>query len=321
MMEKNKSSGFGKWIFVIVVILLLAFISMIAAGIISIIIGVGSTSAPTRADKLSANVALVSIKGTILTESNRGVFGSDAIASSSEIISLLQDIKDSPNIKAVLFEINSPGGSGVAADEIASAIKSLNMTTASYIREMGTSAAYWTASATDHIVANRFSAVGSIGVIGSYLEFSGLLDDYNITYQKFIGGEHKDFPNPFVKPTIEQRQLFQDMIDSLHDVFIEEVALNRNMSSTEVKELAHGFIFTGMQGVENGLIDSVGGKKEAIMYIEKTENITAKVVEFKREVKFFEALGFSVNSLGFSIGNGIGNTLLRQHSQPEIMFR
>ena len=87
-------------------------------------------------------------------------------------------MEENKDIKAIVLEINSPGGSAVASDEIASAVKKSNKPTVAVIREAGASGGYWIASSTDHIIANRMSITGSIGVISSYLEFSGLIEKY-----------------------------------------------------------------------------------------------------------------------------------------------
>lgn len=317
--EKPKTSKV-KWIAIIIIILLLAFFSMIISGILGLIFAISSINSQEPIEYGEGNVALIPIKGIILTEKTSDFFDRSLDTSSSEVLETLKRIKNDNSIKAVIFEINSPGGSGVAADEIASAIKSLNKTTVAYVREVGASAAYWIASSTDHIIANRFSTVGSIGVIGSFIEFSGLMDDHNVSYQRFVGGKYKDFGSPFRQPSKEAAQLYQELIDSLHIVFIEEIAANRNMEIDDVKKLAHGFIFTGMQGIDNGLIDQIGGKTEAIKFVEQQENITADIVEFVRPTSIFDMLGFMSSESSYKIGKGIGDSLKVEQEQ-KVMFR
>src|SRR3989338_6818866 len=100
----------------------------------------------------------------------------ESATASSETIKFIEKADKNPSIKAIILEINSPGGSAVASEEIANAVKKTNKTTVAWIREIGTSGAYWIASSSDHIVASRMSVTGSIGVIASYLEFEGLVD-------------------------------------------------------------------------------------------------------------------------------------------------
>ena len=110
------------------------------------------------------NVALITIEGVITTDGGASTIGETTI-SSSQITEFLADAEANKDIKAIVLEINSPGGSAVASDEIASAVKKSNKPTVAVIREAGASGGYWIASSTDHIIANRMSITGSIGVI------------------------------------------------------------------------------------------------------------------------------------------------------------
>jgi protease IV len=317
---QEKKTSFGKWIFIIIIILLLAFTSMIIAGILGIVLGLSSERQGTWTTKQSSgNVALIKINGIILTEKSQELFGSRDV-SSADIMDLLNNIKNDRTIEAVIFEINSPGGSGVASDEISRAIKSLEKPTVSYIREVGASGGYWVASSTDHIIANRLSFVGSIGVVGSYLEFSGLLEDFNITYQRFVGGEYKDFGTPFRKPGEGESAMFQEQINQVHDIFIQEIMQNRNMSEEKVRELAHGMIFTGIQAKELGLIDDFGGKEEAIAYVETQLNKSINIIEYRKKVSFFDALMGVWSGRSYSIGRGIGDSIIKGSNERKIII-
>jgi len=318
MAEQKRS--FGKWLFIIIVVLMLAFTSMIIAGIIGLLFSVGSTSSSLEPTNANGNVALIKINGVILTESSTDLFGSSQGTSSTTLVERLEKIKEDDSIQAVIFEINSPGGSGVAADEISRAIEELNKTTVAYVRDIGTSAAYWIASSTDHIIVNRLSFVGSIGAIASYIEVSGLLEEYNITYQRFVAGEYKDFGSPFREPTLSERAMFQEQIDQIHDIFIQEVADNRNMTFEEIDKLAHGMFFTGLQAKELGLVDSFGGKREAIEYVEQMENITADIVEYKRKVSIWSLLAGAQTNKAYNIGKGIGDSIVSSSVKKNIML-
>ena len=115
----------------------------------------------------SGNVALIPLEGPI--GGSGGSFGSSSI-SSKEIVSFIEDADKNSEVKVLLLKIDSPGGSAVASDEIAVAVKKAKKPVVALIGEAGASGAYWIASATDHIIANRMSITGSIGVISSYLD-------------------------------------------------------------------------------------------------------------------------------------------------------
>ena len=169
-------------------------------------------------------------------------------------------------------------------------------------------------------IANRLSFVGSIGVVGSYLDFSGLLEEHNVTYQRFVGGKYKDFGSPFVEPSEDAKDFFQKEVDIVYEIFISDVAKFRDMSEKEVKELAHGMVYTGVQGLELNLIDEIGGKKEAVAYIEDNLNITADIIEYKKKVSFWSLLTSSQSKKYYSVGRGIGDSIIESTTEPKILI-
>ena len=299
-MEKDTEPKF-KWRYAILVILALTFLSFIAVGILSVFAGV-------NVERLGGNVAIIPLKGVIVGEDSDYLF--ESVTSSSDIVELIGKAERNPNIKAIIFEINSPGGSAVASGEIAEAIKKTNKTSVAWIREIGTSGAYWAASATNHIVANRVSITGSIGVIASYLEFPGFLDRYNITYQRLVSGKYKDIGSPFKQMTDEEKSFFQQDLDTIRDYFVAEVAKNRNMNKKDVEKVANGIFYLGGQAKDLGLVDELGGKDEVIRYIESKERITAEVVEYKKEKSIFDLFSKVLSRQSFFVGKGIGSSLL-----------
>ncbi|MGV8150685.1 MAG: signal peptide peptidase SppA [Candidatus Woesearchaeota archaeon] len=304
MKEKpvNNTGNKKIWTMVLILAILLFFSTLIA-----LFIGPGEAV-------VDYNTAIIPINGPIVVDSSGGFFSSDS-ASSTEIIKMIEKAKSDGSVKAVIFEINSPGGSPVATDEIAYAIESLkedNITTVAWIRETGASGAYWIASSTDYIVANRMSIVGSIGVFGSYLEWYGLMDNYNVTYKRLVSGEYKDTGTPF-RPMSDKEELYiQTKLDKLHDYFISEVAENRNMSYGEVKILATGEIFLGVEAKENGLIDETGSEKEALEYVKSQINEEPKTKEFEKEKSFLESLMDTMSKNSYYIGQGIGDSFVQE---------
>ena len=144
----------NKWWYVLKVIIGLTILSFF----ISIIISVFTED---DFESLDGNTALIEISGTIIAEKDVNFLFED-FTSSEEIIKLIRKADKNDEIKAIIFKINSPGGSPVASEEIANEVKKTNKTTVAWIRESGTSGAYWIASSTDYIIANRMSITGSI---------------------------------------------------------------------------------------------------------------------------------------------------------------
>ena len=299
-----------RWGYAIFVLLLLSILGFMAVGVISLFAGIDVES-------LSGNVALIPIEG-VITGSEDSEFIFESVTASPDTIELIEKADKNPSIKAIILEINSPGGSAVASEEIANAVKKTNKTTVAWIREIGTSGAYWIASASDHIVANRVSVTGSIRLIASYLEFPGLLERYNITYQRLVAGKYKDIGSPYKEMTQEERELFQQSLDEIRDYFVGEVAKNRNMGKKEVDKMANGLFYLGSQAKELGLVDEIGGKDEVIGYIEKKEGIKAEIVEYKKEKSLFEVLSRIISRQSFFVGKGIGNSLFEKRDASTL---
>ncbi|MEM4254521.1 MAG: signal peptide peptidase SppA, partial [Candidatus Woesearchaeota archaeon] len=254
---------------------------------------------------LGGNVGVVPIKG-IITTGDSASFWEEKGTPSEQIVEWIKEADKSKETKAILLEIDSPGGSPVATEEIARAVKDANKTVVAVIRETGASGAYWVASAADYIFASKMSLTGSIGVAGSRLEFAGLLKDYNVTYRRLVSGKYKDAGTRWKEMTPEEEELFQKMLDEVHTEFIHAVAENRNLPVEKVKELAHGFVFTGAQAKELGLVDAIGNKDDAIKYIEQKLNITAETYEFKPTKSLFEEIiGISSQNIGYGIGTAL----------------
>ena len=299
-----------KWGYAIFVLLLLSILGFIAVGIISLFVGIDVES-------LGGNVALIPIEG-VITGSKDSEFIFENIASSQEIVEFIEKADKNPNIKAIILEINSPGGSAVASEEIANAVKKTNKTTVAWIREVGASGAYWVASAADYVVANRVSITGSIGVIASYLEFPGLLESYNVTYRRLVSGKFKDIGSPFKEITEEEKAIFQQSLDAIRDYFVSEVAKNRNMNKKDIDKIANGLFYLGAQAKELGLADELGGIDEVVGYIEKKEGVKADIVEYKKEKTLLDVLSKVLSRQSFFVGKGIGSALFDKKAASSI---
>lgn len=300
-MENIPQSSF-RWGYAIFVLLLLSILGFIAVGILSLFAGVDVES-------LGGNVALIPIHGVILgSEDSESFF--ETVTSSIDAVKFIEKAGKNPNIKAIILEIDSPGGSAVASEEIANAIKKTNKTTVAWVREVGASGAYWVASSAEHIVASPVSITGSIGVIASYLEFPGLLEKYNVTYRRLVSGKYKDIGSPYKEMTAEETAIFQQNLDYIRDYFVNEVAKNRKLNKKDVDKVANGLFYLGAQAKELGLVDELGGKDDAIRYIEKKEGIKADIVEYKKEKTILDVLSKVLSKQSFFVGQGIGSALL-----------
>lgn len=187
-------------------------------------------------------------------------------ASAELLLGALEEADADDRIEAVVVEIDSPGGSPVAAEELAEALKRMSKPTVAYIREQGTSAAYWVATGADIIFASKNSSVGSIGVTQSYVESTDVQDDF----VSLAVGKYKDAGNPDKSLTAEERELFMRDLRVVYENFITAVSENRGLSPESVRALADGSSLLGEAAQRAGLIDEIGTYSAARAYVEKT---------------------------------------------------
>jgi len=315
-MKKKKVNiwSFTKKIFAITGMLISFLFSIVALfliiGLFSLFIGDTET--------LTGNVALIPISGVIST-SDGGVFDKTGTKSQT-IVDWIDDAEEDDSIKAILFEINSPGGSPVATDEIASAIKLAEKPTVALIRESGASGAFWAATAADTVFANRMSVTGSIGVKSSYLEIAGLLQDYNLTYRKLTAGKYKDMRSRYKELNPEEQKIIQDMLDNLHTEFITAVAENRDLEFDYVKKYSTGQVFLGKEAKELGFVDMLGGRKESIDFLESMLNITVELKKFKEKKGFGDIFSTAIHDAAYTAGSGFADNIFATALREDIVF-
>lgn len=175
---------------------------------------------------------------------------------------------------AIMYEINSGGGAVVASRQAARYVENVDVPTVCRIQEVAASGAYWIASACDVIVADELSVTGSIGVTSSYLEVSGLLERFGVEYVNLTAGRYKEMGSQYKNITPQERERFQDVLDTVHETFIQDVAENRNMTTAAVRELATGEIYTGQEAAVNGLVDRTGPRSVAVAAAKELTNTT-----------------------------------------------
>ena len=280
------------------------------AGVFVCIVFVWLVLAVAGDGSASGNVAHIKIRGVITSE-KESVFGSST-ASAQDIAEHIRKADSNPAIKAILLDINSPGGSAVASEELAMVVKSAEKPVVALIREMGTSGAYWTASSSDFIVASPLSITGGVGATSSYLEFSGLFEKYGIGYRRIVSGELKDAGTPFKNLTLQEEKILQEIIGMVGEYFAKSVQENRNLSSREIESIRSGRIYTGRQALGIKLVDQLGSMdvaKQAIIKLGGVEEV--KLAKYETKEPFSLTSILSQNSA--IIGRNIGASLLPEN--------
>ena len=195
------------------------------------------------------------------------------VVSSENVVSLIQKADQDSTIKAILIEVDSPGGEPVAGEEIANALKTATKPTVAVIRQTGASAAYWAISSAGKIFASRNSDVGSIGVTESYVQDP-------TTSKNFVQisvGKYKDTGNPAKPLTADDKALLLRDIKIVQQNFINDVATNRNLSVDAVTKIADGSSVLGDKAKSVGLIDEIGDETTAQNYLSQKIGSTASL--------------------------------------------
>jgi len=230
-----------------------------------------------------SNVAVIKIQGKIVTYGMELVDSEDSerissdIVSSERIIQYINQTKKDDDIKAVIVEIDSSGGSPVASEEIADALKSIGKPTVAVIRQIGASGAYFIATGADRIYASEISDIGGIGVTASYLDYSQKNKEEGLIYQQLSVGKFKNTGDPDKELTAEEKELLMRDIKKSHRFFIESVAKNRGLDVEVVEKLADGSTMLGRDAKENGLIDEIGNMDDVKGWLRNNLKIEPEV--------------------------------------------
>jgi len=202
------------------------------------------------------------------------------LVDSRQILDQLKRYEDSNSIKAILLNVNSPGGGVAVSQEIYTEIKRLrekkDKTVVAYLSSTGASGAYYIACAANKIVANPGTIVGSIGVIAEWVNYGDLLEWAKLKDIVFKTGEFKDTGSPTRALTDREKAYFQGLIDDMYVEFVEAVAAGRKLDVEAVRVLADGRVFTGRDAREKKLIDEIGNFQDAVDLTASLAGITGK---------------------------------------------
>lgn len=180
-------------------------------------------------------------------------------------INRINELMEDEQNKGIFLYVNSPGGGIYESDELYLKLKQYKEVTKrpvyAYMAQTAASGGLYVCMAADQIYANRMTMTGSIGVIMSMTDTTGLQELLGIKTENIVSGKNKAMGNPL---TEEQRQILQAMIDESYDIFVGIVAENRGLPVEEVRQLADGRIYSALQAKELKLIDEVGTLEEAM---------------------------------------------------------
>ena len=226
---------------------------------------------------------------------------SGVITDDQRLLDLIDEAADNETTKAIVVSISSPGGTTYGGERVHNALLEAGKSkpVVADIHTLAASAGYMVAASTDHIVAGESSIVGSIGVLFQYAQARELLDKIGVRMEAIKSSPMKAEPSPFTDTSEEAKAMIRSMVLDSYDWFVDLVVVGRKMERADVLALADGSIFTGRQGLANGLVDAVGGDAEIRAYL-KTRGIAddLDIVDWKpQDETTARLLGGSAKSL------------------------
>lgn len=221
----------------------------------------------------NCNVTGINLHGTLATyiplhADGDTAFNYDSV-SSEDILYGIKEANMNPDIKAIVVEVDSSGGSPVAGEEIAAAIENSKKPVISFVRDIGASSSYWAISTSDKILASKNSEVGSIGITMSYISNAKNNEKEGFKYERLSSGKFKDSGSPELPLTEEERTLFMRDVKIMYHNFVEAISKNRNIPIDKVESIADGSMVLGDKALELKLIDEIGGINEVEQYLKQ----------------------------------------------------
>ena len=206
----------------------------------------------------------------------------------------LRQAAEDDKVRAVLLQMDSPGGGLTASDIIRNEILRLQSEGKKVVVCVGNLAAsggLYISSPADYIIANPTALVGSIGVIMTRFQMDDLLRKLGIKYDPIKSTDMKDIGSPFRDLTQEERKYFTDLIDEFNDRFISIVSEGRNIDIAKVRKLANGKIYTAEQALEYKLIDEIGYFDKALEKATELAGLEEPyVIKYKQKLDQFDIL-------------------------------
>ena len=242
-------------------------------------------------------------------------------------------LADDDDVKAVVFRVDSPGGSGLASDLAAEALRTCAEKKPVIVSQgqVAASGGYWISTYADSIVAGPNTVTGSIGVIGGWVYDDGLSDKTGLSFDAVQRGERADLLSGLSLPglgaqlptrplTEEELSRVENVFRQLYGEFVAKVAAGRDTTEAHIRSIGDGRIYSGIEGQQIGLVDRIGGLATALTMARDAAGLTGErveVVEANPTTGFFNLSG--AFPLPF-LGGGSGDTAAALADDPVAQF-
>ena len=236
---------------------------------------------------------------------------SGLITDDQKMLELLDKVGKSSQVRAVILDINSPGGTTTGGEAMYDAIRQLaeKKPVVAVCGTLATSAAYIVALATDRIFVYGNTITGSVGVIFQWADVSELMRTLGVKVEEIRSGPLKAVPNPFQPADEKARAVGEEMVQEAKVWFVDLVAKRRKIEPATVPGLTDGRVYSGRQALELKLVDEIGDEKDAKRWLQKERAVTPglSVVEWKPKTESGGALSWLFGSIASGLGISAAN--------------
>lgn len=289
-----------------------------------------------KAGDTKTKIAILYAEGAIVDSGESNIFSSGSTITAQEYVKELQKLGDNDEVKAVVFRVNSPGGSAYASEQIWNAVVELKAKKPVIVSmgEYAASGGYYISCAANTIVAQPSTLTGSIGIFGLIPEGEELSKKIGFSFDEVNTNKHSSFGGttfgiPFLFAGFsrsfndDEKQILQKYIESGYDLFITRCADGRSKTKAEIDSIGQGRVWTGSQAIKLGLVDKIGGIEDAIKIAAEQAKVTDySISKYPEKKTFFAQIledSFSnskIQALKFFMGEtNFEKNILKQHIQ------
>ncbi len=266
-------------------------------------------------------IVLVPVRGLITFSAPPSIWERESLG--KQVVERLRAAAEDPAVKAVVLQIDSPGGGITASDIIYHRVKELSESgkvVVAALEDLAASGGYYVACPSDWIVAHPTTITGSIGVMIQTFNLEDLMEKIGVRDVTIKRGEEKDVLSPFRDLTPSEREMLEGVIDEMYQRFLDVVAEGRDLDDDRLEAVADGRIFTGTQALDHDLVDEIGYRETAIARARELAGIEeATVIEYRRVYSFFDLFRGRLDR-GWSPAAGFDFQELFQPRTPRLLY-
>jgi protease-4 len=254
------------------------------------------------------NVAEVAVEGPITRDGGGRFPSSPTTPSADEVVDQMERADEDDAVDALVVKLNTPGGQVVPSDDIRLAAERFDGPTVAYATDTCASGGYWIASGCDELWAREGSIVGSIGVIGSFVNAKELADRVGLSYERLAAGEYKDAGTALKEFEEDEREYLQGIIDGYYETFVERVAEGRDMDPDAVRE-TEARVYLGAEAADLGLVDELGTREDVEDHLSEVMEAEARIREFEPQRGLASRVRGGTAAVAFAFGAGLASVV------------